>query len=389
MIKKVLLLVLCSVNAIGQINKTMKRMPDTGQTSSFTSTFGEDHDYTTNAPYFIHNMNGTVTDTITGLMWQQTDGGELTIQSAILYCDTLTLGGYSNWRLPNDKESVSILNHQFVNPALDTNIFTKTNAEYWWTSKRQANDTNKIWSTNAGGGIGNHPQSETISAGGTKRFHVRAVRDLITPPIVQQRFSFINNMVMDSLTQLQWNSILSTDSVTWEEALHMADTSTYASHTDWRLPNCKELFSLSDIDLVNPCMSATLFSNLTLSVFWSSTTLINQPSKAWIMDNKFGITTYKDKLQKSKVMLVRDGTSMNTVITETPSHAITCYPNPFTSQIKLSGIPENLDCILYDIYGTTVYHGNALQQLDVSYLSKGIYLVEIPSLGAKIKLQKQ
>jgi len=48
----------------------MLRLPDTGQTTSYTSTFGEDNDYTIYSPYFTLNGNGTVTDTITGLMWQ-------------------------------------------------------------------------------------------------------------------------------------------------------------------------------------------------------------------------------------------------------------------------------------------------------------------------------
>ena len=82
------------------ISKTMLRLPDTGETTSYTSTFGEDNDYTINAPFFIDNGDGTVTDTITGLMWQKSDGGEMTIENARTYCSTLTLAGYSDWRLP-------------------------------------------------------------------------------------------------------------------------------------------------------------------------------------------------------------------------------------------------------------------------------------------------
>ena len=130
------------------------RLPDTGQTTSYTTTFGEDADYNFNMPAFILSGNGTVIDTITSLMWQQTDGGEMTIENAALYCDTLTLGGYTDWRLPNCHELFSILNHDKVNPAIDINYFTHTLAEYWWSSQRQANDTTKVWVTNAGGGVG-------------------------------------------------------------------------------------------------------------------------------------------------------------------------------------------------------------------------------------------
>ena len=139
--------------------KTMMRLPDTGQTTSFTTTFGEDADYNFNSPAFILSGNGTVIDTITTLMWQETDGGEMTIENAIIYSDTLTLGGYTNWRLPNCHELFSILNHDKANPAIDTNYFTHPLAEYWWSSQRQANDSTKVWVTNAGGGVGKDRKS--------------------------------------------------------------------------------------------------------------------------------------------------------------------------------------------------------------------------------------
>ena len=67
-------------------------MPDTGQTGSYTSTFGEDNDYNINVPSYINNGNSTITDNITGLMWQQADGGEMTIENAIIYADNLGFG---------------------------------------------------------------------------------------------------------------------------------------------------------------------------------------------------------------------------------------------------------------------------------------------------------
>jgi hypothetical protein len=167
----------------------MRRLPDTGENTSYTSTFGEDNDYNFNTPFFIINANGTVTDTVTQLMWQQTEGAEMTYANAKIYCDTLTLGGYTDWRLPNAHESFSILNHQYANPSLDLTVFSPTSAEYWWTGTLQSNDSNKVWVTNAGGGIGNHPKTETISAGGSKRFQVRAVRDITIPQMITNHFT--------------------------------------------------------------------------------------------------------------------------------------------------------------------------------------------------------
>ena len=91
--KKILILSVIIINStlfFGQsVSKTIQLLPDTGQTQSYTTTFGEDQDYLINTPSFTNNNNGTITDNVTGLMWQQVDGGEMTIEDAITYCATM------------------------------------------------------------------------------------------------------------------------------------------------------------------------------------------------------------------------------------------------------------------------------------------------------------
>lgn len=286
--------------------KTMKRLPDTGETNSYTTTFGEDADFNIYPPFFLLNGNGTVTDTVTGLMWQQVDGGEMTIENSIIFCDTLTLGGYTDWRLPTAHELFSIQNMQYSNPSLNTSVFAVTGAEYWWSSDKQANDANKIWCTNAGGGIGNHPKTETISAGGTKKFHVRAVRGIFIPePIVNHFTDNGNGTITDNVTNLVWQKIHSTDSLTWEQALSYADTATIGGYTDWRLPSIKELHSINDENFVNPSVNNAFFSNVGVNKYWSSTTLPNQTTKAWYLSTQFGITTYDVKTVRHYIYCVR------------------------------------------------------------------------------------
>ena len=319
--------------------KTMKRLPDTGQNISYTTTFGEDNDYTINAPFFKNNGNGTVTDTITGLMWQKTDGGEMTIENAVIYCDSLTLGGYTNWRLPDAHESFSILNHQNNGPALNTTVFTKTLAEYWWTSDKQANDVTKIWVTNAGGGIGNHPKSETVSAGGTKKIHVRAVRDVTTPTVIQNRLTKNGDgTVTDNLTGLIWEQIPNPNSNTWEQALIYAENLSLAGKTDWRLPNIKELQSLSDYKLGSPSIDQLIFTGILTNKYWSSTSLPNLTSKAWYLSTQFGITTYDDKTNTNYFICVRGGNQLSSGIGRTPDKVKSAYifPNPATTDFYLT-----------------------------------------------------
>ncbi len=49
---------------------------------------------------FIAHGDGAVTDAATGLMWQQSDGGEMTWEKAGAYCRDLSLAGHRDWRLP-------------------------------------------------------------------------------------------------------------------------------------------------------------------------------------------------------------------------------------------------------------------------------------------------
>ncbi len=58
-----------------------------------------------NTGSFRDNGNGTVTDMVTGLMWQQTTPDNMmTWQQALAYCEGLTLGDHTDWRMPTVKE---------------------------------------------------------------------------------------------------------------------------------------------------------------------------------------------------------------------------------------------------------------------------------------------
>ncbi|MEI6656824.1 MAG: DUF1566 domain-containing protein, partial [Verrucomicrobiota bacterium] len=154
---------------------TMAALPDTGQVASYSTITGEDADYTINPPNYKNNGDGTITDRITGLMWQQVDGGEMTWEQAVTYAASLSLGGHRDWRIAFATELYSIMDLGTINPAINTTYFTASAADYWWSADVAVDDATKVWVTNAGGGIGPHPKTETLSAGGSKRFHVRCV----------------------------------------------------------------------------------------------------------------------------------------------------------------------------------------------------------------------
>jgi hypothetical protein len=268
------------------------------------------------------------------------------------------------------------------------NVFVKTAAQYWWTSDMQMNDTNKIWCTNSGGGAGNHPKTETSSAGGTKKFHVRAVRDVVTPVSITRYTLLSPLMVQDENTGLTWSRSTYIDSITWEDALLYADSSKLGGFTDWRLPNIKEIQSLVDVGRINPALNTNFFNSTPAVKLWSSTTLFNKMASAWYMDTRYGITTYDAKVRKNYAMLVRGGLSGQVAVNQPIRLAPpVVYPLPFHDQFQLQGVLENTYCEMYNYMGCTLYKGpiGAIQAAD---FPAGVYWLKVQGFVRSIKLVK-
>jgi hypothetical protein len=111
------------------------------------------------APYTDSGI-GTITDSATGLIWQKCSAGLGTTigncstgsissynwSSAISYCEGLTLGGRSDWRLPNINELGSIIDYtKSSNPSIDSTAFPNTQSDYYWSSSTYAQSTNYAW----------------------------------------------------------------------------------------------------------------------------------------------------------------------------------------------------------------------------------------------------
>jgi len=61
---------------------------------------------------FISNNDGTILDSATGLIWQQSDSIKgMNWQYALKFCESLNLDGNEDWRLPNAKELQSIVDY--------------------------------------------------------------------------------------------------------------------------------------------------------------------------------------------------------------------------------------------------------------------------------------
>lgn len=118
--------------------------------------------------------NGTVTDTKTGLTWQQSSSATgYTWGAGMTYCssNTASLPG-TGWRLPSVKELQSIVDFRVRNPAIDSTFFMGTYADTgeYWSSTLMVNLQAEAW-TIVFGSLGNLSWEPVTSS-----HYVRCVR---------------------------------------------------------------------------------------------------------------------------------------------------------------------------------------------------------------------
>lgn len=312
---------------------------DTGQTicyddagvaitcpSAGAAFYGQDAQYSGNQPGYTDNGNGTITDNITGLMWQQspdTDhdndidaADKLTYAEAGSYCNNLTLASQSDWRLPDIKTLYSLIDFSGTDPSgyngtdtsglipfIDTTYFAFAygdtaagerliDAQYASSTLYVANTANDGGSTLFGVNFadGRIKGYGLKLMGADKTFFVLCVRGNTS----YGQNSFTDNgdgTITDSASGLMWAQADSNAGLNWEEALAWVETqnaANYLGHNDWRLPNAKELQSIVDYTrspdttgsaAIDPIFNATSITNeagnADYPTYWSSTTHAN------------------------------------------------------------------------------------------------------------------
>ncbi len=298
-------------------NTTVITAPSTGQ-----AFHGQDAQYDGHSPGYTDNGDGTVTDNVTGLMWQQDPGEKMTLDAAVAGADTFNLAGYTDWRLPTIKELYSLILFSGKDPSgitgndtsgltpfiddvfdfaygdpstgeriIDAQFATGT---IYTSTTMDGNDT--MFGVNfADGRIKGYPYS-AMPGGRTKTFFVLYVRGNTDYGTNQ----FVDNgdgTVTDTATGLMWMQVDSghlgagdamDGALNWEQALAFAENLDYAGYTDWRLPDAKELESIVDyarspdatgsaaIDPIFQCSAITNEAGeVDYPYYWSSTTHAN------------------------------------------------------------------------------------------------------------------
>jgi hypothetical protein len=258
---------------------------------------GQDGDYDGPQPAYQDDGDGTVTDLQTGLIWQREPPEELyTWQAAMAYADALDLAGHDDWRLPNIKELLSIMDFagsiRIHAPYVDTRYFgyhfpdvsgghRDIDAQYWSSTPyfgRVMTGLEGAFGVNfADGRIKCYP-TKFGPRGGPSGPYVRCVRG---PEYGKNDFADNGDgTVTDRATGLMWTKADSGVPMNWHDALHYAEALEFAGFSDWRLPNAKELQSIVDYtrapDAVDPARRPAAIDPLfdltdQESWFWTST----------------------------------------------------------------------------------------------------------------------
>ena len=122
---------------------------------------------------YTDNEDGTITDSRTNLMWQQTNASYLNWDTASSYCTQSGTGGYGDWRLPTLNELQLLLNPDYE-PMIDPIFITITSLNWYWTSSV---DGDSVWCVSFYDG-----STRLRDRSQTSYQHVRCVRGATTPP---------------------------------------------------------------------------------------------------------------------------------------------------------------------------------------------------------------
>lgn len=125
-----------------------------------------------NTESYTDNGNGTVTDNVTRLMWEQASStSTYSWTDAVIYCSSESTGGHNDWRVPSMIELASLLDLGRSNPAINPVYFPDTPPTHFWSASGDGS-TYIGWYVDFSGGPGMVDEADFT----TELFNVRCVR---------------------------------------------------------------------------------------------------------------------------------------------------------------------------------------------------------------------
>ncbi len=217
-----------------------------------------------------------VVDRVTGLMWQRNvDDRPATLGEAKQHCESSSLAGYDDWRLPSRIELVSILDLTRVQPAINVTAFPGTPSDWFWTASPSAENAEAAWYVYFYFG---YPKTDLAS----NQFSVRCVRTNTLGPTLATRYEVQSDTVRDLGTGLVWQRAVPLESFTFEGARAYCQELSLGAQQGFRVPSLVELLTLIDEHVaLGPMIDASAFPNTPSEAFWSCSDFGGTAGLAW------------------------------------------------------------------------------------------------------------
>jgi len=247
---------------------------------------------------YTDNGDGTVTDNVTGLVWQKTgDNATRTWYVAWDYCtdNDEALPG-TGWRLPSAGELMSIVYYSTYDSAINDIAFPGTNPSYYWSATTRTSNSGSAWSVNfRNGEVYSYDRSDPLYVRCARGFHNR-----------QSLFKNNGNgTVTDLATGLTWQRQVDNvgranngPATAYCQGLGLAGGG-------WRLPTIKELRSIVDDRVYGPAIDTEAFPGTNGSGYWSATTNAYDSGNAWRVSFNHGHVYDGSKSAPQHVRCVR------------------------------------------------------------------------------------
>lgn len=262
-------------NNLSKVNKN--EIYKTGQITSYINYddgfyhLGLDRNYTKNGS-IVHELNKN-------LYWQDdadVNGTLYTQSEANSYCASLVLDNFDDWRLPTFQELSSLVDYSDPISGLNRAFENVANGYFWTDTPCPVCKEKSFAVAEKNGGY--------YSMDNSSEFHARCIRS--DNKAVKNDFVRDDSaeVVVDNNKKLMWQDGPTLDMEKqgdFKSSIDYCKALTYDNYSDWRLPNILELRSTLDFrGIANDGALNVVFLNRQINN-WSSTTTIEDTSKAW------------------------------------------------------------------------------------------------------------
>ncbi|MFP8781072.1 DUF1566 domain-containing protein [Hydrogenophaga sp. RWCD_12] len=261
-------------------------------------------------------LTSCVRDDVTGLIWEGKEasgarygnniytnlggGAPTDVSGYVAEVNTANLCGFSDWRLPTTQELLSLVDYgRIAGLPLNPTAFPNTGGGTHWTSDLWGGAS--AWIVHFGASSG-----YSSFANRTSTAYVRLVRGSgpsgarFTYSTVPYGSDAANNLVSDAWTGLQWRRC--EEGRVWSGSTCTGNPATFTHEqalaharvqAGWRLPNIKELASLTDLAVGGAAaIHPAAFPGASGTFLWSSSPYAGDPYYAWYIYFGYGTVNY-------------------------------------------------------------------------------------------------